>query len=271
MKKITLIFQEILKFCLMFLLAFVWCRYLIRRKLWLAVFVAFMIACVVYLIMFVLNRKKLNTKGLKLQEKEKAENMFLSLCCQDKPMDFFYKLALKKHQNIIKHKNYITIKHQQENVSTVLWFENSFAGLSIARFMDIYLAVKKEKATKIVVCCKEISDKNLISFSQNFDEKFMFLDVYQTYEKLFKFYDFYPEITRKYKTEKKIVFNDLIAHSFNKNRTKGYLFSALILILSSVFIRTTLYYCIVASMLVIFAIVSQFNPYFNTKKETEVL
>ena len=270
MRKINLILQEILKFVLLFLFCFVWTRYFLR-KLWTAILISLLLTACLYAIMFILKRKKQNKIGLKLKEKEEAENMFLSLSCESNPMDFFVKLASKKHKEIKKYKNYLVINHVNDGVKTLLWFDNSFYGLTIARFMEIYGKVKKEKATKIVICCKEIAEKQLITFSQNFDEKFLFLNEYDTYEKLYKFYDCYPEITRKYSKEKKMVFKDFIAYSFNKKRTKGYLFSAFILILSSLFIRTTIYYCIIASILVVFALVSQFNPYYNSNKEIEVI
>jgi len=270
MKKLSLILQEILKFCLIFLLSFVWLRYFIR-KLWLATLVTILVSGVLYVLLLFLNRKKQTKDGLKIKEKTEAENMFLSLACQNKPIDFFFKLASKKHQNITKHSTYLTIEHKDKGVKTLLFVDLSFEGLNIPRFMDIYNKIKKEKASKIVVCCKQIVDKQLSSFCKNFDEKFLFLDEYEAYQRLYKYYDFYPEITHKYNTQKSLAFKDFIAFSFNKKRTKGYLFSAIILIISGLFIRTTIYYCIIASLLVMFALISQFNPYFNTKGETEVL
>ncbi len=270
MRKINLIFQEILKFTLIYLFCFVWIRYFIK-KLWLSVLLTFILTSLIYLIIFCVQRNKQNKTGLKMKEKEDAENMFLSLACQTDPMDFFVKLASKKHKNITKHKKYIVINHVEEKVKTLLYVDVSFEGMTISRFMSIYNSVKKEKATKIVICCKEITDKGLSAFCQNFNEKFLILDTYATYEKLYKFYDCFPEITHQYKKEKKLAFKDFVAYSFNKKRTKGYLFSAIILIMSSLFIRMTIYYCVVASILVIFALISQFNPYFNVKTESEIL
>ncbi|MBQ8793050.1 MAG: hypothetical protein IJZ62_05715, partial [Clostridia bacterium] len=90
-------------------------------------------------------------------------------------------------------------------------------------------------------------------------------------QKLYKYYDVYPEMTHKYKKEKMLVFKDFLAYSFNKKRTKGYLLSAFILILSSLFVRGSIYYCVISSLCVIFALISYFNPYFNTKNEGDIL
>ncbi len=301
MRKISFAFQEMLKFCLIFFLFFVWLRYFLD-KLWLSVFLAVLLTCVLQVGIYFFKRKKKKKIGLKFKEKEEAENMFLSLACENKPIDFFEKLASKKHKDIIKHKDYLVITHHLESASnsmsnstlkaktsskstasststaskeeikkTLLYVDFSFEGLTIPRFMAIYNKVKKEKAEKIVICCKEIVDKKLPSFVSNFDEKFLILDVYSTYEKLYKFYDCFPEITKKYQKEKKMAFKDFVAYSFNKQRTKGYLFSAIILIICGLFVRATLYYCIIASLLVVFALISQFNPIYNLKSETDVL
>ncbi len=305
------------------------------KKLWIALIISTLISVTTYLILFLIKRKKQTKLGLKLKEKEDAENMFLSLACAEKPIDFFVNLASKKHNNIIKHKNYIIIKHQiidkmngentehesehkdqihnkkhklkklsniklistrkdenrkngnkeesrdndnkdKENkqpkeTSTLLYVDFSFDGLNIQRFMEIYNSIKKEKANKIVITCKEVTDKHLFAFCGNFQEKFLILDEYQTYQRLYKYYNCYPEITHKYKGEKRLAFKEFLAYSFNKKRTKGYLISSMILVMCSFFVSTTIYYCVVASILVVFALISQFNPYFNPKNNPEIL
>lgn len=269
MRKLNLIFQEILKFVLIFLLIFVWLRYFLRN-LWLSILVTTIVSGMTYGILFFLGKRKHDKLGLKMKEKEEAQNMFFSLACADKPMDFFASLATKKHDNIVKHKEYIVIKHP-ENVSIVLFADFSFQGLKIGRFMEIYKHVKKEKASKIVICCKFVADKEIFSFVQNFQEKFLFLDEFATYQQLYKYYGCFPEITHKCQAENKMTFKDFVAYSFNKKRTKGYLFSALVLIFSGLFVRATIYYCIIASILVVFALISQFNPLYNPKIDHEVL
>jgi len=270
MRKISLILQEILKAILLFLFYYVWLRYF-TRKFWLSIVLSIVLALATYFLFFFIRRRKNNKTGLKLKEKTDAENMFLSLACADSPIDFFIKLASKKHKNIERYKQYLTISYPDEKAKTILWFENSFDSLNTTKTLNIYNKIKKHKATKIVICCKETNDKNLHSFLSSFSEKFLILDAYQTYEKLYKYYDYFPEITRKYSTEKKVVFKDFLAYSFNKKRAKGYLFSALILILSSLFLRMTIYYCIFSSLLVVFALISQFNPYFNKQISDEIL
>ncbi len=268
MRKAILICQEILKFILIFLFFFIWIRYFVH-KLSLAILITTLSSSVLYFLLSYLNRKRNNKNGLKIKEKEEAENMFLSLACSSNPIDFFEELAHKKHENIVKHKTYLTIFHP-EKVKTILYAEMTFQSLTIAKFMEIYNKVKKENATKIVIVCFSV-EKNVLTFCSNFKEKFLILDQYDTYQKLYKYYKTFPKITKKYNTIKKMAVKDLIASAFNKKKTKGYLFSAFVLILSSLFIPTTIYYCIIASLLIVFALISQFNPYFNIKDTPEIL
>lgn len=269
MRKVNLILQEILKIMLVFLLSFIWTRYFFR-KLWLATLISAAICAAVYALMLIFRGKRNNKAGLKLKEKEDAENMFLSLACEDKPMDFFEKLAKKHHENVTKNKEYLVI-HHPEGVATVLFADLSFEGLNVPRFMQIYAKIKKEKATKIVICCKSVTDKNLGMFLSSFKEKFLILDEFETYQKLFKFYDCFPPITRKYGQAKKMTFKDYLSYSFNKKRTKGYFFSALILVFCGLFVRMTIYYCVMASVLVTFALISFFNPRYNPSPDPEIL
>ena len=131
MRKINFIFQEVLKIFLIFLLSFIWIRYFVRR-LWLTVLISAIITLTIYLILYFIKRKKKNKEGLKIKEKEEAENMFLSLACDNKRMDFFFKLASSKHSNVKKFSKYILISH--EDGKKTLLFPKS-ADLCFRRFL----------------------------------------------------------------------------------------------------------------------------------------
>lgn len=266
MRRVNLFFQEIIKIFAFFLFYFVWIRYFLHSFAY-ATALSILCSIVSYSTILLFRRKKLGKNNLKLKEKEDAENMFLSLVFSNNPINFFYKLAKKKHPNVTKHKNYIVIEYSLENAKTVLCFDNSFSGLTQEKFVSTYNVIKKENPTKIVICCKDITDKSLFAFCLNFQEKIIIFDLYDTYQKLYKTYQMYPEITRTYRKEKKMAFKDFVAYSFNKKRTKGYLFSAFILVLSGIFVRATLYYCFMSTILLLFALISALNPYFNKVQE----
>ncbi len=265
MRKINIILQESLKFLCIYLLIFVWLRYVLKRLVPSVLLSAVLTVLVCGTWAFFLARKKNKTR-LKIKEQQDAQNMFLSLVFEKEPMDFFFKLAKTKHQNVTKHKSYICVLHE-ENTKTLLYFHPSFEGLSCTNLLAIYNKLKKENAKKIVICCKSVVDKALPSFLTTFQEKIIILDEFSAYKNLYKYYNYFPKITKTLPQEKKWLFKDFCAYSFNKQRTKGYLFSALVLVICGIFVPATIYYSTVASVLVVFALISQFNPVYNHKME----
>lgn len=266
MKKILNIFQILLQVALIFFIVLIWARYFIS-SLWLGLLVSLIVTIFIELAIKFLQKRTNTAKNLKLQEKEEAENMFLSLCTSSAPLNFFYELAKTKHKAIKKGK-YILIEHEEDIVALIPIL--SFSPLQSDDLLPFISLAKKNNWKKIVVVCGEV-DRNTNSFAKNFDIEILLLDKYNSYSNLYKPYDFFPTITMKYKKDKKLAFKDLIAYSFNRGRTKGYLFSAFILFLSSLLIRPSIYYCIVASLLLLFALISYTNPYFNPKIKKEVL
>lgn len=266
MKKILNIFQILLQVALIFFIVLIWARYFIS-SLWLGLLVSLIVTIFIELAIKFLQKRTNTAKNLKLQEKEEAENMFLSLCTSSTPLNFFYELAKTKHKAVKKGK-YILIEHEEDIVALIPIL--SFSPLQSDDLLPFISLAKKNNWKKIVVVCGEV-DRNTNSFAKNFDIEILLLDKYNSYSNLYKPYDFFPTITMKYKKDKKLAFKDLIAYSFNRGRTKGYLFSAFILFLSSLLIRPSIYYCIVASLLLLFALISYTNPYFNPKIKKEVL
>ncbi len=268
MKKFLFVFQVVIKFLLIFLAVFIWARYLIK-ELWLSILVALAITFVIDFATRLIFKKINKHKEMKIQEKEEAEDIFLSIATQEKPLDFFLKLTKTRHENAVKKKSYILIDHGEDG-KVILYPFLSFAPINANDIAQIVNAIQKEKCQKLVIVCGEI-DKTAPSFAKNFDLKITLLDKFSTYMNLYKEYQMFPEKTLKYKKEKSLALKELIAFSFNRARTKGYLFSALILLFSSLIIRPSIYYCVVASLLVVFAVISYSNPRYNIKTSSEIL
>ncbi len=267
MQKISYIFQIIFKIALIFLIIFIWVRYFVSSLL-ISILITVSLTLIIDFITRFIAKKKYNKTSLKQMEREEAENCFLSLSINKKSTDFFLKLAEKKHK-AEKRKNYILINHE-ENVKVILFPYLTHKALSTDDIIKILSATKSISPSKIVVVCGSI-EKETFSFIKNFDVEFVLLDQYETYQKLYKPYETYPEITIKYKKEKSLAFKDLIAYSLNRSRAKGYFISALFLILSTLFVKTTIYYCIVASVLVMFSLISLYNPFARNVKTKEIL
>lgn len=267
MKKISRVFQALFRWILIFFIAFVWMRYFIP-SLWLATVIAAAIASAIYLVLAIFLRRKKSIISLKQCQREEAENAFLSLSLDPKAIDFFFELASSKH-NAEKKKNCIIIYHDEGEKVLLIPFL-SHKNLSQDEIAGFVVLARKYGAKKVVVACGN-ADKECFSFAKNFDEEFVILNQYETYQKLFLPYNMLPKISVKYKKEKALAFKELAIFSLNKSRAKGYFLSALVLCISTIFVRAKIYYCVVASVLILLAIVSLFNPFERNATTKEIL
>ena len=267
MQRFLFILQILIKCTLLFLISFIWLRFL-TSSIWVSGAIAFVITLIIEFFSMYFKRKNKYKTNLKIKEKENAENMFLSLSTDKNFLSFFHNLSLSRHSNCQRKKDYIIINHSKSRV--ILFPFIKIKKLSPDDLLEIYKKCNHENATKIVIVCNEY-EKDCSVFIKNFSIKFLLLDKFETYSMLYKEYDFYPEITLEYKKEAKPTLKDLLAYSFNKSRTKGYLLSALLLFITSFFVKINLYYCIISSALLLFALISFINPKYNIKKERTIL
>lgn len=268
MKYVLTILRTFLKCGLIFILSFIWLRYTIH-SIWISFLLAFLISITFEIISFLISRRKGNIIKLKNKELEDAENMFLSLATSNNYIDFFYNLAKSRHKNISKTSSYITIKHENGNI-TILFPFIKFHTINNDDISSIIKKIHPTPSTKLVIPCNEY-ERNSLSFSKNFNLNIVILNKYETYKLLYQEYEYFPEITFKYKKEAKKTFSDLLNYSFNKARAKSYIFASLIIFISSFFIKMNIYYCIIASILLLFALFSYINPKYNIKDLQELL
>lgn len=266
MKKLIYVFQIILKLSLVFLIAFIWLRFLLS-SIWWTLGISLIITVSFEIIHRYLQKKTSSKQSLKIKEKEDADNMFFSLLTDKNYMQFFENMLSSRHNNITSKKTYLIVN--KEDKKTVFF---PFINLEILKpnhIVEILRTVKTSKADKITIVCFEY-DKDTLSFLKNFNEEIILLDRYEVFS-LYKDYDFYPQITQEYKKEAKLTFKDMISYAFNRARTKGYLISALVLFITSFFVKINIYYCIISSILLLFALISYINPKYNSKTIREII
>lgn len=267
MKKILLLFQEFIKCLLFFLLSFIWLRFFLN-KMWLIIVISTFITILLEGITLCFNRKKLLKQNLSIVEKEDAENMFFSLVTQKDNLDFFYKLAKTRHTQVMKNSNFIKVTHNDK--TTLLYPYLKFQKLTPDDITFILKKLDKEKKDKIIIICGEY-DKTSQSFIKNFEQEILLLNQYESYFMLYKEYEYFPEINMKFKKESKLKLKDLLAYSFNKSRAKGYIISSILLFIASLFVKLNIYYCIISSILMLFALISLINPKYNKKISKELI
>ena len=254
MQKISFIFHSFFKLFLIFLFVFVWTRYFVRDLL-LSIVISATITFVLDLLSRFFFKKQHEKASLKIKEKQEAEDMFCSLCIERSPLLFFEKLFSDK-QNLKTHKSFLSFT--EDNKKTVFAFVDNLLPLSTNNLAQVIKQVKKEKPDKIIISSGEFS-KECYSFINIYDSTIVLLDKQQTYHDLYKAKNIFPKITILKKKKDTLSFRQLLEFSFNRSRCKSYLISSIALLFCSLFVRTTLYYSIVTSILILFAIISFFK------------
>ena len=242
-----------------YLICFVWFRYYF--DLVLALFLSGALTLLIDFFITLTYKRKNIKASLKDEEQKKAENYANSFIFADdkKSVDFFYNLALKKH-NAKKSSKFVTIEYETSRV--VLYPFYTIRSFLPEDLVHIYNQANKVKATKLVVCVNEI-DPQAEKLAKLLDLKILLLDKYDTYKKLMVSYGCFPEEMALKEIKPSV--SSLVEYSLNRKRTKGYFFSSLILLFSSFIVRYNIYYVIFSSLLLILSLFSFFNPKFNKK------
>ena len=222
------ILKVLIKFSVIFMIFFIWLRYYMASKI-MAFLLSILLATILLLVLYITSKSRKNLANLKSKERQEAEGMFESLI-KNNDYQFFY-------------------------------------SFEIDELLSICFQAKKVKADKIVILAKEVS-KEAENFALTLNADILLLDQYATYEYLFKEYDFYPEFEKRQTKSKRGRFKEIFDYSFDRARTKGYIMSALVLLLITFLFRQNLYYSIVATILLVFALICLIrNP--KSKKITK--
>ena len=266
---ISSIFSMLFRISLIFLICFIWARYYIE-KLYLAIIVSALATIMIDVFIKIVSTKHQTTLSIKKKELEKIEeckNSFL-FGEEKQTLDFYYKLAKKKHE-AVKKKEYVLV----ENVNgekIVLFPFYTYRKFTIDDLIVCINKIKNIGVTKLVICTNEY-ETAVSKFADKMSLKILILNCEQTYFKLLKVYDFYPEKVIELKQSQKNTIKDLLAYSLNKKRTKGYFLASCIMLFSSFLVKYNLYYIIFSTLLLILSLISFINPKFNKKISENIL
>ena len=265
MKTFNKIISSIFRLTLIFLFTFIWFRYFISDLSY-SLIVSILSTLIIDLFITLIRRKKSSIASLKNSEIKKAENYCNKFVFSEPSyaVNFFFKLAKTRHE-AKKTKHCVIIEH--ENSCTLLYPFFTFEEFGTTQLIIAYNEAKKNNSSKLVLCVNE-AGKNVKNVADKLDIKIIILNKFDTYNKLFKEYNYYPEELQI--TTQPTTFKSLLAYSLNKKRTKGYLFASIILVLSSFIVKYNIYYLVMSSVLLILALLSFINPKYN-KVEVENL
>lgn len=253
MRKINYIFKILLEFLLLFFIFFVWVKF-VTKKTVLSFVISSIIASVIEGIITVFRCKKSDKYSLKEKEKLEAEKMFVSLTNNGNQTLFLINLFKSRHKNVKNEKGLILLTKGEDNVAILPIFK--YENLTCDDINSAYQKAKKFSPSKIIILCNNYTaDKT--SFVKTFPTDIKLLDKYQTYAHIYKEYDFYPQYSKEIKTTP--TFKSVFTSIFNHSHAKGFIISALFLLIGSFFTKLNLYYIISTSILASFGLICLFN------------
>lgn len=252
-----------------FLVAFVWIRYFVKdfatALISSLLFVILVEVCLVFI-----RKNKQKKNGSKKELQKKIDDITLTFLFSDdnENLKFFHKLACLKHKATKKSK-YIVVENPNKKIVLIPFY--TYKNFSCDNLLYCINTTKKENPAKVVITTGGV-DQDVYKLAKHFqDFEIIILDKTDTFNKLLKFYDCFPEINTKLENETKPTKQEILSMSLNRKRSKGYFLASFVLLLSSFIVRKNIYYLIFSSLLLVLALVSYFNPRFNKVAPNNIL
>ena len=253
---------------LIFLLVFIWVRYYEPNLSLCLVYTSILTFASDCLLSMFLQKRDIKTT-LKKQEITDAENFANLFVLNGNAFanNFWHKTISQKH-TATKKTYYTSFEKNSEKVA--IYSHYTLEKLRPSDVLSIYNKLKKEKIDKIIICTNEVEPQSK-TFISHLPCKMVILDKYEAYEKLMKKYNSFPEVETKINLNETSKWKSFLAFSLNRGRVKGYVFSSIILIISSFFVRASVYYLVISTILLCLAIFSFTNTYYNKKIPEEII
>ena len=261
----SIIIDNIFLIIATFLVCFVWVRYHVHNNILILVYSSILtfVICSIFHIFYQKKQKKLNFNK---KERKNIENLtfFLIFLSQEDKIKYFKNALKSKGLNVTNQNNFLVFNDYilSINYSTTCSNQNNI--------IETIIKISSGNFNKqnIIICSPSFNDEAIKLVKKIYQYKIILLDEKDVYNKLFKQLNLQTEHIKNKLTKKQKVF-DLLNIAFNRKRFKGYLISALILLISSYFLRYNIYYLIFSTILSFFAVFSYFNNFFN-KKTTDI-
>ena len=268
MKSFNSVISHIFRILLLFLLVFIWIRFY-ERSLGLAVLYSTIICIILDLFLTAILQKREKESTLKADELKLAENFANHFAYNDSSvaLGFFHKLLSKQFQ-VQKKSKYLW--WENEGTLTVFFPLFQFDATKIRDLFKIFNSIKLSRRPDKIIVSTSHFDAETRAFAMRSPVNFVLLDQFDTYEKLMKPENFYPDVKVDVTAKKGGRWQAILEYALSRKRTKAWVTSSLLLIFSSFFVRVSVYYLIISSILLILAIFSYTNIRFNPKTNEKI-
>ena len=268
MKTFNSFITHLARIVLVFLLFFIWVRFYERDLSLCLVYTGILTFAADCLLTMFLQKRDVKT-SLKKQEITAAENYANQFVLSgNASANTFWNKTLSKEHSTTKKTYYFTFNKDSKKVA--VYSNYSLEKLKPSDVLEIYNKLKKENVDKIIICTNEI-EPQAKTFVAHLPCKIVLLDKYEAYEKLMKKFNSFPQIETKINLNETSKWRTFLAYSLNRQRAKGYVLSSIVLVISSFFVRASVYYLVISTILLCLAIFSFTNTYYNKKMPEEII
>lgn len=268
MKTFNSFITHLARIVLLFLLFFIWVRYYEQDLSLCLVYTGILTFAADCLLSMFLQKRDIKT-SLKKQEIISAESFANQFVLNGNSYaNNFWNKTLSKKYTTSKKTYYLSF--EKDSSKMFLYSFYSLEKLKPNDILEIYNKLKKENPNKIIICTNEI-EPQCKTFIEHLPCKIILLDKYESYQKLMKKFNSFPEIDTTINLNQTNKWKSFLAFSLNRQRAKGYVFSSIILVISSFFVRASVYYLIISTILLTLAIFSFTNTYYNKKIPEEII
>lgn len=254
--KISFIFDFLFGVSFVFLVVFVWTRYFLHDFA-LTIIVSIVISFVICALYYFFVKRKQAKNELSNKEFQQINDISLNflLSTKQENLKTFMTFLPKSANAEIKSDQIVFDKTALKPIFNV-------TELTDKEILESYTKIKNTNITRLIICCKSISEKGLKIARLVSDKEIVVLNQFEAYKKIYKPVNYCP-VKRECKQKKQNTFKNLLAVAFNKKRTKDYFWVSFVLIFSSFILRYNIYYLISASITCCLALYAHFNKRFN--------
>lgn len=246
---------------LIFFITFIWIRSFIHSSILIWSY-SIIITLILSIILSVFLKKKIYKFKLSKNEFKEKNKILNQLIFSKKEEINAYISKFFNNKHI--YKEYFTFTN---NENYIVFNEFNFEGLNCNTMLSFIKKAEKEKCNKIYIFCNNYNS-DCAKIAKNLKNiKIKLINFDNFYVNYIKKQNLIPNFEDKYEEKTSYKFKELLSIAFNKTKTKNYVFTGLIFLTGSIFMRYNIYYLIFTSLMFIFALFSYFNKIYNKTPE----
>lgn len=245
--RIATLSSLIIRSFFIFIIAYLWLSFYIR-DFFLSFIISFLIACVLNYVFLFFEGRKRKRKRLSSEAEKHMRTITLQLrfMTEGQSTDLINR-AIKAKKN-----------GESDEVFNCLEIFCMFH--KDVRPQDVIDCLNKTPAGKKTVILSNAFAPDVTGFFDNLKLEIEFMDAFEVYTELLEPTKIFPKVTIEQKSKSRITIAALRARAFSRKKVKSYVLIGIVVLLTSLIVRPTIFYMIASTIIFTLAIISFFRP-----------